>query len=86
MVISIECKFNAKKYDNSSFLKLQMIRFLDDWAYQANVRAQVKAPCNISSLMKPFEQKLLKSFNLAELHAEYTYPWNRKFEVEVNIL
>lgn len=31
-------RFFAKSYNKESFNKLQMIRFLDDWAYQANIR------------------------------------------------
>ena len=39
-------------YNEDAFKKLQTIRFLDDWAYQANVRSQIEAPCDISESMK----------------------------------
>jgi len=35
-------RFFAKDYDDAAFKKLQLIRFLDDWAYQANVRQALK--------------------------------------------
>ena len=63
-----------------------MIRFLDDWAYQANVRAQIDSPQEILGLMKPFEDRLNRIFKYSKiLSPKYTYPWNRKFEVEVNL-
>lgn len=35
-------RFFAKKFNETAFKNLQMIRFLDDWAYQANVRQELK--------------------------------------------
>lgn len=35
-------KFYAKELDEEAFKKLQLIRLLDDWAYQANVRQELK--------------------------------------------
>ncbi|MCQ2739022.1 MAG: DUF4127 family protein [bacterium] len=75
-------KYNAKKYNNIAFKKLQIIRFLDDWAYQANVRGQIEKPCDIKTLMKPYEKRLSQVFD-SSIKADYAYPWNRKFEVEV---
>ena len=76
--------FNAKKYNEKALKKLQMIRFLDDWAYQANVRNKINKPCDIRDLMKPYEEKLIKIINLKNpLKINYIYPWNRKFEVEI---
>ena len=80
----IKVKWNAKKYNKEAFDKLQMIRFLDDWAYQANVRGKIKEPCNIKNLMQPYENKLAAIFNCNKKFS-YSYPWNRKFEIEVSI-
>ena len=61
-----------------------MIRFLDDWAYQANIRSQIKQPCDISNLMKPYEDILKDVLGYeTDLNFSYKYPWNRKFEIEV---
>ena len=84
LLAGVKVKFDAKKYDEKAFKKLQMVRFLDDWAYQANVRGQIGKPCDISELMKPYEVQLSKIFGY-EANPEYTYPWKRKFEVEIII-
>ncbi len=82
LICAAKIKFLALKYDETAFKKLETIRFLDDWAYQANIR-QEKPDLNIlPSLMKPYENKISeligKTFSLS-----YNYPWNRFFEVEI---
>ena len=77
-------KTDGSLFYKEAFDKLQMIRFLDDWAYQANVRGKIKAPCNIKNLMQPYENKLAAMFNCNKKFS-YSYPWNRKFEIEVSI-
>ena len=84
LLAGIKVKWNAKKYNKEAFDKLQMIRFLDDWAYQANVRGKIKEPCNIKNLMQPYENKLAAIFNYNKKFS-YSYPWNRKFEIEISI-
>lgn len=84
LLASVKIKFHALKYNHIAFKKLQIIRFLDDWAYQANIRQQIKVPCNIKEYMKPYEERLKKVFSL-NFDAEYTYPWNRKFEIHVTL-
>lgn len=80
LLAGIKVKWQAKKYNDGAFKRLQAIRFLDDWAYQANVRGLIDKPCDIKELMAPFEDKLLM---LLGSKPDYTYPWDRKFEVEV---
>lgn len=84
LLAGIKIKWNAKKYNEDAFNRLQMIRFLDDWAYQANIRSKIEEPCNINDLMQPYEDKLQIIFNFNK-KISYSYPWNRKFEIEVNI-
>ena len=87
LLACIKVRFNAKKYNKNAFKKLQVIRFLDDWAYQANVRTQIPEPCDIHEQMKPYAQRLSKIFNyeIDYQKLNYTYPWNRKFEIEINL-
>ena len=87
MLAGVKVKFMAKKYNDIAFKKLQLIRYLDDWAYQANVRAQIKEPCDIKDLMKPYERILSKKLYDTDNKylIQYIYPWNRKFEIEVDI-
>lgn len=86
LICCAKVKFNAEKkgtYNDTAFKKVQMVRFLDDWAYQANVRQQISEPCNIQPMMKPYEEKISQILDL-EIRNEYFFPWNRLFEVEVS--
>ena len=71
---------------NENFLKLQTIRLLDDWAYQANVRQQLTSPDEklVKELMKPYEEKVFEVLGV-NYDTSYKFPWNRLFEVEVCI-
>ncbi len=86
LLAGIKVRFNAKKYNENAFKKLQLIRFLDDWAYQANVRGLINKPCEVSNLMKQYEEKLCKKIEFKNIETiKYIYPWNRKFEIEIVI-
>lgn len=84
LLAGVKVRWNAGKYNEAAFKRLQMIRFLDDWAYQANVRGMIENPCDIQDLMKPYEIKLAEIFGQIP-PIEYFYPWNRKFEVEISL-
>ena len=84
LLAAAKFKFKAKKYNDSAFKKLQIIRFLDDWAYQANVRSKISYPEDIKPKMDSYENILKNLFN-TEFKTNYTYPWNRKFEIEIEI-
>ena len=83
--------FGAKRPNTKGFHLLQFIRFLDDWAYQANVRAKIrndKANLNnnmINTEMKNFEDILIKKFKFKFINIEYLFPWNRFFEIGIKI-
>lgn len=85
LLAAIKVKYNALKYNDLAFKKLQAVRLLDDWAYQANVRSQITEPCDISKLMKPYEEKIGLKLGIP-VRAKYSYPWNRKFEVEISVV
>lgn len=82
LLAAAKIKFEAKKYNDSAFKKLQIIRGLDDWAYQANVRGEISYPEDIKPKMVSYENVLKDLFNI-DFDTEYIYPWNRKFEIEV---
>lgn len=82
LLAAAKFKFKAKKYNDWAFKKLQIIRFLDDWAYQANVRGEISYPEDIKPKMVTYENILKELFNI-DFDTEYIYPWNRKFEIEV---
>ena len=89
---SLICAAVVKYYSNLSpihsslFKKLQVIRFLDDWAYQANVRQMLEKPDenSIKTLMKPYEKKIFEELDV-NYNTSYKFPWNRLFEVEVEL-
>jgi len=83
---SLICGAKCRKEYNEAFKKLQVIRFLDDWAYQANVRQQLEKPDLelLKEKMKPFEEKVFKMFGVS-YNVNYKFPWNRLFEVEVEL-
>lgn len=83
ILATVKVKFYGDKYNHESFKKLQMIRFLDDWAYQANVRSMISEPCEISDLMEFYEKELSNILKADFSKLTYSYPWKRKFEVEV---
>ncbi|MBR1908153.1 DUF4127 family protein [bacterium] len=83
LLCALKVKYMAKNYNEKAFKKLQLIRFSDDWAYQANVRQNLKTT-KITDDMKLFESRLKEIFN-TDFKAEYSFPWNRLFEIEVSI-
>ena len=83
LICGAKMKFLAKKYNKKSFKKLQITRFLDDWAYQANVRQTLSSPCvdELNTKMQKFEKKI-ESAIMGDVNVKYSFPWERLFEVE----
>ena len=86
LLCAMKVKWQAKQYNPQAFAKLELVRFLDDWAYQANVRAQIEKPIDIRNLMQPYETRLNNVLKLAPSKLDFTYPWKRKFEIEVRFV
>ncbi len=85
LLASIKIKYKAKKYNDNAYKKLQLIRYLDDWAYQANVRNMIEKPCDIKNLMQPYEDILCRKLKYNPKNISYSHIWNRKFEVEISV-
>lgn len=84
LICAAKIKFLAKNYQINSFTKLQITRFLDDWAYQANIR-QILPKTDIAELtknMRNFENTVFDALN-TNANITYSFPWNRLFEVEI---
>lgn len=83
--------FGSQAQNKEIFARLQTIRFLDDWAYQANVRKEIRDKKEnlendlISEKIKPFELKIKDKFGVKNTSISYSFPWNRFFEVRVSI-
>ena len=84
LICGAKYKFCAKTYNQNAFKNLQITRFLDDWAYQANVRQKLVKPDKekVRILMKPYEYIIFEKFDFHN-NINYIYPWNRLFEVEI---
>ena len=82
LICGAKLKYLAEKYNDKAFRRLQAVRFLDDWAYQANVRQQKPNLKQLKEQMKPYEDKVFKILDY-KADLSYNYPWNRFFEVEV---
>ena len=84
LICGAKVKFLAKKYNDKEFKKLEIVSFLDDWAYQANVRQTLSKPdtTELTTKMKPFEKEVAKVLK-TEFEVKYSFPWKRLFEVEV---
>lgn len=88
LICAAVVRFFAKEYNEEAFKKIQMIRFLDDWAYQANVRQALKKVIQkpdfkkLKKLMAPFEKKLNKLLK-TKFDIKYKFPWKRFFEISV---
>ncbi len=87
LIYGAKVKFLAKKYNQKAFNKLLITRFLDDWAYQANVRQQLKTPDEklLDEKMREFEKKLADVI-MQSIDVKYSFPWERLFEVEIEFI
>ena len=85
LLAGVKVAFKAKKYNDNAFKKLQIIRFSDDWAYQANVRKQIEKPCDINDKMKPYLRRISEvlDYKINYETVKYLFPWKRKFETEI---
>ena len=90
--LSVALTYYSSKLPNAkAFQTLTLTRFLDDWAYQANVRANLRNDEeNLSNTalkinMKEFEKVIFEKFGIKNIKTEYKFPWTRFFEIEVSI-
>lgn len=86
LICGAKVKYFAESFDISAFQKLQTVRFLDDWAYQANVRQNLKSPDvdKITAEMRHYENVVFDKLK-SKYKIDYKFPWNRLFEVEICI-
>lgn len=90
LICAAMVRFYAKNFNEEAFKKLQMIRFLDDWAYQANVRQELKKISKrpdvrqLKKVMLPYEKKLKKILKINP-QIKYNFPWKRFFEIGITV-
>ena len=74
------------KFNEKAFKNLQIIRFLDDWAYQANVRQKLVEPDYkiVKNLMQEYEN-MVRKYMQTDFEVGYSFPWGRLFEVKIEL-
>ena len=80
-------------YNNDAFLKFQLIRLTDDWAYQAISRKYIResAPNFKQALFEKESelnnnaQKICEFLDFYPNKMTYSLPWNRSFEIRIKI-
>ncbi len=90
LLFSLKVVLNSKKngsFNSVAFKKLMLTRFLDDWAYQANVRQMLNSVDNklLSDKMSVYAKELQKYFYV-DARISYSFPWGRLFEVEIEFI
>ena len=74
------------KFNEKAFKKLFAIRLLDDWGYQANLRLDIqKKEKTLKELDFSYYENKIKKFINADFSFSYLLPWDRSFEIEVNL-
>ncbi len=86
LICGAKIKYLAQKYNSSAFKRLQITRFLDNWAYQSNIRQLLQEP-NTKELCDKMQEyeKVINTVLDTEINVRYTYPWERLFEVEIEL-
>jgi hypothetical protein len=87
-------RYLAEKTDDfidENFKKLLLIRLADDWAYQTIARQKIRAVTSnadqelLYEELKPLIINLTKKLNIAVSEIKLSFPWNRTFEVEIEV-
>ena len=89
IICAMKFVYSAKQehsFVSEAFKKLEAVRFLDDWAYQANVRQELEFPdiTLLKNKMGKYENIIKDKLDM-DFNANYSYPWNRLFEVEIEL-
>ena len=96
-ILSAIVKYLAVKnnsYNHLAFKKLQFIRLLDDWSYQAKYRKHIRnsapefkqALQNIIPKLYEDEKLISKFLNYSPNRVNYSLPWDRSFEIRIKTL
>lgn len=95
-ILTAIVKFLAKKnktYNELAFKKLQLIRLLDDWAFQSISRKPIReTKKDFSSALKDEKNELDENAKIISefldfkyKNIEYSLPWDRSFEIRIKV-
>ncbi len=71
------------RFNEILFKKCLLTRFLDDYAYQAEIRHKDITEEEVNEKMKPYISMFLKRFDIKDIDIKFNLPWSRSFEVEI---
>ncbi|MBI3309670.1 MAG: DUF4127 family protein, partial [Candidatus Melainabacteria bacterium] len=84
------CRWIAEKnnsFNLSLFKKTFITRLLDDYAYQVVIRQKKQSLSDdITSDIKEIAKNLSGIFDISNYEIKYTYPWDRSFEIELEVI
>ena len=75
-----------KEFNLKAFKKCLLLRFLDDYAFQAEIRNPNITFSEINEKIKPYARTFTKILGLSDINVNCSLPWNRSFEIEINVL
>lgn len=92
-ILTAIVKYGAKDYNPEAFKKLQFIRLLDDWSYQAKHRKFVResAPDYLEALkekeaeLNSDAKKISDYLDYYPKKISYSLPWQRSFEIRIEV-
>lgn len=95
-ILAASVKYNAIKnntFNETNFKKLQFVRFMDDWSYQAINRKFVResAPYFLEALKQKEKEldcdskKISEFLNYYPKKLSYSLPWDRSFEIRIEV-
>lgn len=74
-----------KTFNEEFFKKCLLVRFLDDYAYQAKIRHKKVTESEINEKIKPYAEKFSIILGLNDIKVQCKLPWKRSFEVEIEL-
>ena len=83
------CRWIAEKkntFKENEFKKALLVRFLDDYAYQAKIRYKDIKESEINEKMTEYEEQFSRFLGIGNVNVQCKLPWKRSFEVEINII
>lgn len=79
----------SRNVDVENFKRLQAVRLLDDWAYQANIRKIIRDnnETDIETIKMRFGcyKEKIEKFLGTKIEAKYSFPWHRTFEIGIEL-
>ena len=74
-----------KTFDKELFKQCLLLRFLDDFVYQAELRHECKTEEEINDKIKSYVHVFSELLGLNDINVKCKLPWKRSFEIEIKL-